>query len=67
MRLGPSSHLLGGAADDAAADWQTIAHVGAGALTRPRSEAPQMGLAYWRATLARPDEGVRAYVIPEAT
>ncbi len=42
--------------------------MGAGALTRPaeRSSAPgshKEQLAPWRATLARPDEGVRAYAI----
>ena len=45
------------------------AHVGAGALTRPaeRSSADVVSAAQfeaktWRAALARPDEGVRAYV-----
>ena len=36
-------------------------YVGAGALTRRRSEAPQIGL-YARPGELRPDEGVRAYV-----
>src|SRR5581483_753373 len=36
-----------------------------GARTHGSSRSSQIGqLAHWRATLARPDEGVRAYVIP---